>query len=83
MAYTISKENGTSLMTRELIALESPIAESNGQDLEKMGIDGISGQVAEKWRGTQSDKHDMAVLGKKQELRWYSRRLLICGIAKL
>ncbi|TGO16386.1 hypothetical protein BTUL_0029g00770 [Botrytis tulipae] len=57
MAYTISKENGTSLVTRELIALESPIAESNGQDSEKIGINGISGQVAEKWRGTQSDKH--------------------------
>lgn len=69
MAYTISKENGTSLMTRELIALGSPIAESNGQDLEKMGIDGISGKFVEKWRGTQPDKHDMAVLGKKQELR--------------
>ncbi|KAF7888425.1 uncharacterized protein EAF02_002966 [Botrytis sinoallii] len=69
MAYTISKEANTRLVTRELITLESPIAESNGQDMEKMGIDGISGQVAEKWRGTQSDKHDMAVLGKKQELR--------------
>ena len=69
MTYTMSKENDTSFATRELITLKSPITKSNGQDLEKYRADDIPGQVAEKWRGTQSDKHDMDVLGKKQELR--------------
>ncbi|KAF5868527.1 putative amino acid transporter protein [Botrytis fragariae] len=81
MAYTISKENGTNFATHELITLESPIAESNGQDMEKMGVDGIPGQVAEKWRGTQSDKHDMAVLGKKQELRRNFKFINILGLS--
>ncbi|TGO51541.1 hypothetical protein BCON_0159g00180 [Botryotinia convoluta] len=81
MAYTISKENGTSLATHELITLEYPIAESNGQEMEKKGIDGIPGQVAEKWRGTQSDKHDMAVLGKKQELRRNFKFINMLGLS--
>ncbi|KAK8908822.1 hypothetical protein QC760_003170 [Botrytis cinerea] len=81
MTYTMSKENGTSFATRELITLESPITKSNGQDLEKYRTDDIPGQVAEKWRGTQSDKHDMDVLGKKQELRRNFKFINMLGLS--
>lgn len=68
MASLISMKNGTVRTSQGLITAKYPTTGSIGQDTEENSSNGISGLIAEKWRGTRADKHDMAILGKKQEL---------------
>jgi hypothetical protein len=50
------------------IAADVQPTDSSQGTAEKVFDDGVS-HVPEKYRGTNADQHDMAVLGKKQVLR--------------
>lgn len=60
---------------RDNMAAPSPFYEKNTCSIRadsgtsSDNYDQATGDVAEKYRGTKNDKHDMNVLGKKQELR--------------
>lgn len=41
--------------------------------------DGVSVEVAQKWRGTKADQHDMLVIGRPQQLRRNFQLVTILG----
>ncbi|KAI9648810.1 hypothetical protein NHQ30_003451 [Ciborinia camelliae] len=81
MTDVSSEEKDTIFTAGESIIAKSPTAESISRNVEKNEFGGDLDAVAEKWRGTHTDKHDMAVLGKKQELRRNFKFITMLGFA--